>query len=165
MTHMDIRTARPQDHPALLSIWEQSVRASHAFLSEEDIQALRPVVRDQALPGLEVWVLWDGGSEPIGFMGLDGNRLEALFLAPSRFGQGGGKAMLAHARALKGPLLVDVNAQNPRAVAFYLANGFVVAGRSPTDAQGRPFALLHLQEASAGAGAQATQADAAAPAA
>ena len=55
--------------------------------------------------------------------------------------------MLEHARKLKGPLQVDVNEQNPRAVGFYLSNGFVVAGRSSTDSQGQPFPLLHMSEA------------------
>lgn len=146
---MKIRKARTEDHPALLDIWEQSVRASHLFLSEPDIQALLPIVRDQALPGLEVWVLCNTEAEPVGFMGLDGNMLEALFISPGFFGQGGGKAMLEHARAMKGPLRVDVNEQNPRAVGFYLANGFAITGRSSTDAQGQPFPLLHLRETTA----------------
>jgi putative acetyltransferase len=80
-------------------------------------------------------------------MGLDGNQLAALFIAPTSFRRGGGKAMLEHARKLKGALQVDVNEQNPRAVAFYLSNGFVVNGRSPTDSLGLPFPLLHLTEA------------------
>ncbi len=146
---MSIRKAQPEDRPVLLSIWEQSVRASHDFLSEQDIQSLVPIVRDQALPNLEVWVLCDEASTPIGFMGLDENTLEALFISPASFRKGGGKLMLEHARKLKGSLQVDVNEQNPRAVAFYLSNGFVVAGRSSTDAQGQPFPLLHLSEAAA----------------
>lgn len=149
---MNIRKAKPEDHPALLDIWEQSVRASHDFLSEEDIQSLLPIIRDQVLPGLEVWVLCDEASAPIGFMGLDESKLEALFISPSSFRQGGGKVMLEHARGLKGQLQVDVNEQNPRAVAFYLSNGFVVAGRSPTDSQHQPFPLLHLSEATRSAG-------------
>ncbi|MDQ0008704.1 putative acetyltransferase [Luteibacter jiangsuensis] len=144
---MKIRKAQPEDHQALLGIWEQSVRASHDFLSEQDIQTLLPMVRDQALPGLEVWVLCDEASAPMGFMGLDNNKLEALFISPTSFRRGGGKAMLEHARVLKGELQVDVNEQNPRAVAFYLSNGFVVTGRSSTDSQGLPFPLLHLSEA------------------
>lgn len=144
--YMNVRTAQPEDHRILVDIWEQSVRASHDFLSEQDILALRPVVRDQALPNLEVWVLCGEASEPIGFMGLDDNKLEALFIDPSRFRRGCGRFMLEHARKLKGALQVDVNEQNPRALAFYLANGFKVVGRSPTDAQGLPFPLLHLSE-------------------
>lgn len=143
---MKIRKAQSEDYQTLLGIWEQSVRATHDFLSEQDIQSLIPMVRDQALPNLEVWVLCDEASQPIGFMGLDGSMLEALFISPTSFRSGGGKAMLEHARRLKGQLQVDVNEQNPRAVAFYLANGFVISGRSPTDSQGQPFPLLHLSE-------------------
>ncbi|WP_240792475.1 hypothetical protein [Pseudoxanthomonas sp. X-1] len=36
---MNIRKAQPEDHPSLLGIWEQSVRASHDFLSEQDIES------------------------------------------------------------------------------------------------------------------------------
>lgn len=143
---MKIRKARLEDHKALLEIWEQSVRASHDFLSEQDIQMLIPIVRDQALPNLEVWVLCNEASTPIGFMGLDGNKIEALFISPASFRRGGGKLMLEHARKIKGELQVDVNEQNPRAVAFYLANGFEVTGRAATDSQGAPFPLLHLSE-------------------
>lgn len=40
----------------------------------------------------------------------------------------------------------DVNEHSPRAVSFYLANGFVIHSRSETDGQGNPFPLLHLIE-------------------
>lgn len=120
------------------------MRATHHFLNESDIQALVPVVRDQALPHLEVWVLCTPADTPVGFMGLDGQRLEALFIAPAHFRQGGGQQLLAHARQLKGALQLDVNEQNPGALAFYLANGFAITGRAPLDGQGRPFPLLHL---------------------
>jgi putative acetyltransferase len=120
------------------------VRATHEFLSEEDIGLLLPVVRDHALNQLELWVLCDAADEPIGFMGLDGHRVEALFISPAHARRGGGTLLLAHARTLKGALEVSVNEQNPLAVAFYLASGFVIGGRSPLDAQGKPFPLLHL---------------------
>ena len=145
---MNIRPARPDDLPHLLALWRQSVTASHTFLTAQDIDALEPVVRDQALVHLEVWVWCAEGDKPAGFMGLDGNKLEALFIAPDWQGQGGGKHLLAHARQRHGPLLVDVNEQNPAAIAFYLANGFSQTGRSATDGQGRPFALLHLTDPS-----------------
>ena len=144
---MEIRDSTSDDLDALLDIWLRSVRATHAFLTEEDIQALFPQVRDLAFPNLEVWVLVDDDSLPIGFMGLHGNKMEALFIAPEHCRQGGGRLMVEHARALKGPLLVDVNEQNPQALRFYESQGFVVAARSETDNAGRPFPLLHLREA------------------
>jgi putative acetyltransferase len=143
---VNIRPAIPGDHARLLTIWQESVRATHSFLSEADIAELLPVVRDVALPQLELWVLCDEESDPVGFMGLCGSKVEALFMAPAFFRRGGGRQLLEHARRLKGlPLTVDVNEQNPAAVAFYESNGFRVIGRSPLDGNGRPFPLLHLE--------------------
>lgn len=142
---LTIRAAQTSDHEHLLAIWLAAVRATHSFLSEEDIQALLPLVRDQALPALEVWVLVEDDAI-IGFCGLSENKLEALFLHPDHFGKGGGRMLVEHARGLKGALLVDVNEQNPDAVRFYESVGFEVFDRSETDEGGRPFPLLHMRE-------------------
>jgi putative acetyltransferase len=143
---MTIRAALPSDRDALLDIWQRSVRATHAFLTESDIQSMIPLVRNVALAELELWVLCAEGGRAIGFLGLSGSKLEALFLAPEQRRRGGGRLLVEHARHLKGPLTVDVNEQNPEAVVFYLALGFRVVGRSATDSDGRPFPLLHLTE-------------------
>jgi putative acetyltransferase len=140
-----IRGALTSDLEALPDIWLRSVRASHTFLQEEDIQSLLPAVRDYLrTPCLELWILW--ADAPAGFMALSGAVVDALFLAPEHFRRGGGTMLLGHARSLKGPLSVDVNEQNQPALRFYLARGFAVVGRSPVDDAGRPFPLLHLRE-------------------
>jgi len=146
---MTIRKLLPQDRDVLVDVWLRSVRATHEFLSEADIQALLPIVRDSALTDLELWVLADDQGTAVGFMGLAGPKLEALFLAPEVHRRGWGRKLVEHARDLKGPLDVDVNEQNPQALRFYAACGFYVAGRSETDSQGRPFPLLHLRDSRA----------------
>ena len=146
---MRIRGALPTERNTLLHIWQRSVRATHTFLTENDIQSLLPLVRDAALIHLELWVLCDDTDAPIGFLGLSGPMVEALFIAPEWCRQGGGRMLLEHARRLKGTLAVDVNEQNPEALRFYMACGFEVVGRSDLDADGRPFPLLHLREVSA----------------
>jgi putative acetyltransferase len=143
----EIRRARASDHDTLVALWERSVRATHDFLTEADIGALRPLVRaalsDDAL---ELWVLTDAADVPIGFMGLAGHDIAALFLEPTRRGQGRGRRLVAHAqRRRDGDLTVDVNEQNPAARGFYEALGFAVVGRSPLDDAGRPFPILHMQ--------------------
>jgi len=140
-----LRPGTAEDHTALLDLWLRSVRATHTFLTEADIRALHPLVRDHALPALELWALEEDG-RLIGWMGLDGAKLEALFIDPDHAGKGHGRRLVGHARALKGPLTLDVNEQNPRAVAFYRRLGFRVTGRSDLDGQGRPFPLLHMAE-------------------
>ena len=148
---MLIRPATPADHAALVSIWERSVRATHAFLSEADIASLHPLVADELASGsLELWVLTEA-DEARGWMGLSGAKIEGLFLAPEARGRGGGRQLIDHAQALSGGALsVDVNEQNPEARGFYERLGFVVTGRSDEDGGGRPFPLLHLRRPAPG---------------
>lgn len=142
-----IRPARASDSGVLLALWERSVRATHAFLTDADIVALRPFVAE-ALEGegLDLWVLADADDVPIGFMGLAGDDVAALFLEPEHRGRGEGRRLVAHAQTLRGgDLTVDVNEQNQAARGFYAALGFVVTGRSPLDDGGRPFPILHMR--------------------
>lgn len=46
---MKIDAAQKCDHPTLITIWEASVRASHHFLQEADIAALRPLILEHYL--------------------------------------------------------------------------------------------------------------------
>jgi putative acetyltransferase len=91
------------------------------------------------------WVLCAESETPIGFMGLAGSSMDALFLDPEYHRCGGGRKMVEHAQRLKGDLLADVNEQNVSARRFYKACGFVVEGRSEVDGTGRPFPLLHMR--------------------
>jgi putative acetyltransferase len=149
---MTIRRSLPTDADALLDIWLRSVRATHDFLSEDDIQSFVPLVREHALVDLDIWVLCSDSGLPVGFMGMSGSKIEALFLAPEFLRRGGGRRLVEHARDLHGELTVDVNEQNPEAIKFYEACGFVVEGRSELDSNGLPFPLLHLRWAVKGQG-------------
>jgi putative acetyltransferase len=144
-----IRPATATDADVLLALWERSVRATHDFLSEADIVALRPdVARALGDERLDLWVLADTDDVPIGFMGLAGDDIAALFLEPAHRGRGSGRRLVAHAQGLRGgDLTVDVNEQNPAARGFYEAVGFVVTARSPLDDGGRPFPILHMRRA------------------
>src|SRR5262245_36633715 len=142
---MNIRPAVLTDREALLDVWLRSVRATHTFLSETDVQFFLPLVRDYLASGAEIWVLCSEPEAPVGFLGLSGSKLESLFIAPELHRRGHGQRLVAHARALKGELTVEVNEQNPGACRFYEACGFVVEGRSEVDSTGRPFPLLHMR--------------------
>ena len=143
---MNIRQAIQADRERLLDIWLRSVRATHTFLSEEDIQSLLPPTRDYLTSDEpELWVLCTDAGAVVGFMGMSGSKMEALFLAPEFRHQGGGRRLVRHAQELHGELTTEVNEQNPAARRFYEACGFVVEGRSELDDAGRPFPLLHMR--------------------
>ena len=150
---MHVRPARVEDRERLLELWERSVRATHHFLEDSDVVALRPLVAEElASDAVDWWVLVSATEALIGFLGFASDTIEALFIDPDHYGQGGGKFLVAHAQSLgAGALAVDVNEQNKAALRFYKALGFSVMGRSPTDAGGRPFPMLHMKRAAPGA--------------
>jgi putative acetyltransferase len=143
---LQIRRATPRDRGVLFDVWLRSVEATHAFVSNADIQAFKPLVREYlASNETEFWVLCDADGAVAGFMGMAGPKMESLFLAPEFHRRGGGRRLVEHARALHGELTVDVNEQNAASVAFYQACGFVHEGRSELDESGRPYPLLHMR--------------------
>src|SRR5262245_36470615 len=143
---MNIRRATPTDGEALFDIWQRSVRATHTFVSEEDMQSFIPLVRDYVSSSeAELWVLCSELGAILGFMGMTGSKIDSLFLAPEHHRQGHGRRLVQHARELRGELTVDVNEQNTAACRFYETCGFVVEGRSELDDTGRPYPLLHMR--------------------
>ena len=150
---MHVRAARAEDREPLLALWERSVRATHHFLEDSDVVALRPLVAEELeSDAVDWWVLESATEAPIGFLGFTSDTIEALFIDPDHHGQGGGRFLVAHAQDLgAGALAVDVNEQNEAALGFYEALGFSVVGRSPTDEAGRPFPVLHMKRAAPGA--------------
>lgn len=140
---MRIESVKKSEYPELLVVWEASVRATHHFLEEADIDALRPLILEQYFDAVELHCVRDGDGTIIGFSGTANNNLEMLFVSPAHRGQGVGTALCGHA-IRHGVTRVDVNEQNPQALGFYEHLGFEVVARSPQDQQGRPFPLLHL---------------------
>ncbi|OPH47149.1 GNAT family acetyltransferase [Paenibacillus ferrarius] len=144
--HNEIVSYQVKYHDKLVDIWHRAVIQTHTFLTEEDINFYHKMVQNEALQSSEVWLELNTSQVPIGFIGLDGMKIEMLFVDPEFHGQGVGSRLINHAEKLKGSTLqVDVNEQNEGAVAFYKKFGFVQIGRSELDGSGNPFPLLHLE--------------------
>ncbi|MGH8446984.1 MAG: GNAT family N-acetyltransferase [Solimonas sp.] len=139
-----ITPIRPEEFPAVVELWEASVRATHQFLREDDIVFLRPLVLEY-LPQLEVRAWRDGQGAIQGFVSVGGDRIEMLFVSPERRGGGIGRALLNYATGELRATKLDVNEQNPQGVGFYERMGFKVIGRSELDGQQNPFPLLHME--------------------
>ena len=135
----------PQEGARLLEVWEASVRATHHFLSESDIQFFKPLVLQELFALEHLLCVRDLQGRLLGFVGVTGAKMEALFIDPSCHGAGVGRTLARHAVVELGATAVDVNEQNERAVAFYRRLGFEVEGRSELDGTGKPFPLLHMR--------------------
>lgn len=141
---MQLVSVSRNDYPQLIQIWEASVRATHDFLSEADILALKPLILEQYFDAVRLTAARSDAGELLGFSGVAEGNLEMLFIAPEQRRLGVGSALCRHAIAQQGVTKVDVNEQNLQAIGFYLRMGFAQVGRSELDGQGNPFPLLHL---------------------
>jgi putative acetyltransferase len=133
------------DVPRVVEVWEASVRATHHFLTEADIQHLKPLVGDDLMQMPALLGVRDTEGQVAGFIGVDGAKVEALFIHPAWRGQGIGRRLMTYAIETLGATDVDVNEQNDQAVGFYRHMGFEVIARSEVDGLGLPFPLLHMR--------------------
>lgn len=135
---------RGENTPRLLEVWETAVEATHTFLNRDDIRLIKPEVEQGIAAVQHLYGFFDDDSLLQGFIGVDGPKTEMLFVHAGARGRGIGKQLLAFALRDLDARYVDVNEQNAQGVGFYRHMGFVVAGRSNCDDQGRPFPILHL---------------------
>ena len=141
----EITDRTPQLMHQLLEVWERSVRATHLFLSADEVAEIKPYV-PQALREIPHLVAaWRADGAPAGFLGVDGRKLEMLFLAPEERGKGLGRKLVQYGMERFGIREVTVNEQNPQARGFYERMGFRVCQRSELDEQGRPYPVLTMR--------------------
>ena len=141
----DISPVAAAEIPRLVEVWEASARATHHFLTEADFQFFKPLVGDELAQLQSLLCVRDGDGQAVGFIGVEGDEVESLFIHPDWRGQGIGRRLLTYAIETVGATRLDVNEQNYQAVGFYRRMGFVVAGRSEDDGLGRPFPILHMR--------------------
>ena len=141
---MNIDAVVKADYLRLIEIWEASVRATHDFLSEVDLQELKPLILEQYFDAVDLRCAKSANGEILGFCGVSNGNIEMLFISPEARGKGIGKLLAMRAIKEQEALRVDVNEQNEQALGFYQRIGFSVKGRSPVDGQGKSYPLLHL---------------------
>ena len=130
----------------LLDVWESSVKATHLFLSVDEINNIKQYV-PQALKDVSILVIAENkNGNPVGFMGIDDKRLEMLFVLDKYRGQGIGKQLLQYGIENYSINELTVNEQNPRAKGFYEHMGFEVYKRTELDEQGNPYPLLYMKK-------------------
>ena len=128
----------------LLEVWEDSVKATHLFLSNEEVKNLKEYV-PQALKEVSHLIIIEKNTTPIAFMGIEGTKLEMLFIKNSERGKGFGKQLLNYGIKNYNVNELVVNEQNPKAKGFYEHLGFTIYKRSELDEQGNHYPVLHMK--------------------
>ena len=137
----------PSMLPAMLKIWEDSVRASHFFLTDSDIVEIKEEVKG-AFEFLQNILVAKVGEDFAGFIGVSEKSIEMLFVASKFFNLGLGKRLIFEAVNAffteQDEILLDCNEQNERGLTFYQKLGFKERSKSQKDSKGRDFAIIHF---------------------
>lgn len=142
LTKVDL--IQKDEYPEVLEVWEASVRATHHFLKEEDIQYFKPLILNTYLDAVELRCMRNVHHNIVGFLGVAKDGLEMLFIHPDYRGHKIGSTLLNYAIQEFNITKVDVNEQNEQALGFYKHQGFEVVGRSELDPSGKPYPILHM---------------------
>ena len=142
---VEIEDRNPALIEQLVSVWENSVRATHLFLSEQEIENLKGY-----LPGIlknipHLIVVVDEKGDFTAFMGIDRQKLEMLFVSPDQRGNGLGKRLVQYGITAYSINELGVNEQNPQARDFYEHMGFSIYKRTDRDEQGNPYPILYMR--------------------
>lgn len=128
---MDIvlKPFRRADHPAISDLWVGTWRAT---MPHVDFEARRGWLFDRlvnlhAQGAKTVCAAERPSGDLLGFVTLDPKSgwLDQLAVAPRAYGSGAGRLLLDAAKGLSPRFIeLDVNQDNPRALRFYLREGF-----------------------------------------
>ncbi|MEZ5553182.1 MAG: GNAT family N-acetyltransferase [Pseudomonadales bacterium] len=130
-----IRRYEPADQIAVADLWHRAGVAEYTYLptwQAFSVQEARRVFRDVIAARCEIWIYVSAGAgcgTVSGYLALDGDYLDRLYVDPGHQRRGVGSALLAHAKRLcPTGIRLHTHQANHRARAFYERNGFVVAG-------------------------------------
>ena len=129
----------------LLEVWEDSVKATHLFLSSGEIENIKKYV-PQAILGVSHLIIIENEShQPIVFMGIEDTKLEMLFIKNNERGKGLGKQLLNYGIENYNVNRLAVNEQNLNSKGFYEYMGFKTYKRTELDEPGNPYPILYMR--------------------
>ena len=119
-----IRALRTSDMDRVVSIWLEANLQAHSFIPAEYWKNNLEYVRE-ALPLAEVHVYEDAQGVQ-GFIGLNGDHIEGLFVAAEMRSHGIGRQLMDHAKRERDTLTLEAYRKNVGAVRFYQREGFTI---------------------------------------
>ena len=140
-----LRPYAAADRDACLAIWRAASETGHPFLTRTELDADQVLVRDIYLSRATITLACDDEG-PVGFIALIDDFIGGLFVLPARYRQGVGRLLINAASRQAGRLSVEVYAANTEAWRFYKSLCFMQTAARTVDDQGRPYALVRLEQ-------------------
>ena len=119
-----IRVLEEKDVDTVAKIWLETNIKAHDFIASNYWKEHYEIIKDMFLQA-EIYV-YEIEKEIMGFIGLDKEYIEGIFVLDQYQKRGIGKALLNHVKAKKEYLSLNVYQKNLNAILFYQREGFCV---------------------------------------
>lgn len=119
-----IRVLEEKDVDIVAKIWLETNIKAHDFIASSYWKEHYEMVKDMFLQA-EAYV-YEIEKEIMGFIGLDKEYIEGIFVLDQYQKRGIGKALLNHVKAKKEHLSLNVYHKNLNAILFYQREGFCI---------------------------------------
>ena len=129
-----IRELRKADINKVANIWLDTNITAHYFIPAQYWQNNFELVKELLLQAT-VYV-YEYNQEIQGFIGLNDEYVEGIFVSDEMQSQGIGKVLLNYAKDKRSKLLLNVYQKNTRAISFYQSEGFEIQHSGLDEATG-----------------------------
>lgn len=129
-----IRVVQKTDITKVADIWLDTNIKVHNFISAQYWESNYELVKEMLLQA-EVYVCESNG-EIQGFIGLNGDYIEGIFVCDRLQSQGIGKLLLDFVKESRTQLSLNVYQKNTRAIHFYKREGFEIQNEGLDEATG-----------------------------
>lgn len=129
-----IRRLQKKDVNRVAELWLDTNLKAHDFIPAQYWRSNYDLVKEM-LSQAEVYV-YEDGQKIQGFIGLDGDYIEGIFVSDEMQSQGIGKTLIDFVKAQKTKLRLNVYQKNVRATHFYQKEGFEIQCEGLDEATG-----------------------------
>lgn len=126
-----IRKFEKKDINAIMRIWKNENIRTHNFISKEYWENNYKYVKD-ILPDADIYV-YILDEQIVGFVGLNNNYVEGIFVDVNNQHKGIGTALLDKIKEYKESLTLSVYKKNVNAIKFYEKNNFIITGENTNE--------------------------------
>lgn len=139
-----IRTLQKADINRVVDIWLDTNIKAHSFIPSQYWKSNCDLVREM-LPHAEVYI-YENEQGIQGFVGLNGDYMEGIFISDEMQSQGIGKRLLDFIKSKKVKLCLNVYQKNMRAIHFYQREGFEIQYSGLDEATGEKDYVMVWQQ-------------------
>ena len=129
-----IRELQRDDINKVADIWLDTNIKAHSFIPAQYWKGNFKLVKELLLQA-EVYV-YENNQEIQGFIGLNGEYIEGIFVSDENQSQGIGERLLNYIKNKKSKLSLSVYQKNSRAISFYKREGFEIQHSGLDEATG-----------------------------